>query len=242
MFRIKICGVTSAVDAQRAAEFGADAIGLNFYPGSRRYLATEAATEVAAAIPRGVRKVGVFVNADPKFACDEFDRLDLDLIQLAGDETTEYLQSLGGRPVMKAFRPRLDDPASFISIKAFLANAELQHCMPRLLLIDTFQPGEYGGTGRATDWPRLLQLWNEIQGRAPALVLAGGLTPKNVRAAIQSVRPAAVDVASGVESSAGLKDSAKLQEFVAEARTAFNGTPGTHPRDSDRRSDTPACP
>ena len=88
-----------------AAEAGADAIGLNFYPGSKRYLRPEVAEEVAAAIPAGVLKVGVFVNAKPKFLCREVDRLGLDLIQLSGDETPEYVAGLRGAPVMKTFRP-----------------------------------------------------------------------------------------------------------------------------------------
>ncbi|HEX4000509.1 MAG TPA: phosphoribosylanthranilate isomerase [Pirellulales bacterium] len=221
MFRIKICGVTTAADARGAAHAGADAIGLNFYPGSRRYLPPAAAKEVAAAIPQGVRKVGVFVNAEPDFVCREADRLRLDLIQLAGDETPEYLSKLGGRPVMQAFRPRLDHADALRTIVRFVEAAARLTCAPKLTLIDAHRPGEYGGTGEAVNWTLLSRLWNELDGAAPRLVLAGGLSPENVADAIAAVRPAAVDVASGVESSPGVKDSEQVRRFVAAANAAF---------------------
>ncbi len=107
MFRIKICGVTTAADAELAVAAGADAIGLNFFAGSPRYLPPDRAVVVGRAIPRGqASRVGVFVNAATGDVCAAFDALSLDLIQLAGDETPEYLATLGGRPVMKAMRVR----------------------------------------------------------------------------------------------------------------------------------------
>jgi phosphoribosylanthranilate isomerase len=228
MFRIKICGVTSAIDARAAAAAGADAIGLNFYAGSRRYLPPEAAGDVAAAIPQCILKVGVFVNAPAEFVCSESDRLRLDLIQLAGVEMPEYLRDLGGRPTMKAFRPRLDVPGDFLAVVGFLKKAEMLGFPAKLVLIDAHHANEFGGTGKTVDWPLLSRLWNELRRAAPPLVLAGGLKPDNVREAIETVGPAAVDVASGIESAPGVKDPLRMRQFVSAALAGFHNYP-THP-------------
>jgi len=241
MFRIKICGVTSAIDARGAAAAGADAIGLNFFPASRRYLPPEAAKEVADAIPHGVLKVGVFVNAPAEFVCQTTDRLHLDLIQLSGDESPQYILELGGRPVMKALRPRLDLPRDWSAVVDFLSAIDKLGCVPKLLLIDAHHPGEFGGTGKTVDWPLLSRMWNDIDRRAPPLVLAGGLTHENVREAIETVRPAAVDVASGVESSPGIKDPEQVRDFVAAARAGF-GTDSSLPLKPQASSLKPPSP
>jgi phosphoribosylanthranilate isomerase len=218
MFRIKICGVTSAIDARGAAAAGADAIGLNFYIHSRRHLIPSAAVEVAAAIPPGVLKVGVFVNTPAELVCRIVDHVGLDLIQLAGDETPQQIHELGDRPVMKALRPRLDSAAEFHSmVVGFLDETDRLGCTPRLLMIDAHQPGAFGGTGKTIDWPLLFQLWNDLGRPTPPLVLAGGLNLENVQRAVETVHPAAVDVASGVESSPGVKDPEKMRTFVAAA-------------------------
>jgi phosphoribosylanthranilate isomerase len=226
MFRIKICGVTTAADAEQAVRAGADAIGLNFFAGSRRYLLADQAVAVAEAIPRGrVLRVGVFVNAPAEEVCRLFETLSLDLIQLAGDETPEYLAQLGGRPVMKAIRVELE-PEALAPLVQFLQTAESLGCPPALVLIDASQPGQFGGTGKQLDWPALTEALDVQRQQSvkslPPLVLAGGLTPDNVSRAIATVGPAAVDVASGVESTSTRKDVDLMRRFVAEARGAFD--------------------
>lgn len=229
MFRIKICGVTRAADACMAADAGADAIGLNFYPGSRRYLSPEAANEVAAAIPQGVLKVGVFVNADPEFVAQEGDRLALDLIQLSGDETPESMQPLGKRRLVKVFRPRSDSPKfSVATLIDFLRQTDGLGCLPKVVMFDSYRPGEFGGTGDAIDWrglagfsARYLELASRHFQSAPMLALAGGLAADNVGEAIRLVGPAAVDVASGVESSPGIKDPERVRRFIRAALAGF---------------------
>ncbi len=216
MFQIKICGITRVEDAMAAAEAGADAIGLNFFSGSKRCITADQATQIIASLPDSVLRVGLFVNAVPRDVCQTFDALRLGLIQLHGDEPPEYLAQLGPRPVMRAFRM---DAAGWLPILAYLDRCRQLGCLPRMVLIDAFQPGQFGGTGHTADWNQLSN-WRSRLGDLP-LVLAGGLTADNVAAAIQSVRPAAVDTASGVESRPGVKDLAAVPAFVSHARAAF---------------------
>jgi phosphoribosylanthranilate isomerase len=229
MFRIKICGVTTAADAELAVAAGADAIGLNFFAGSPRYLPRDQAVVVGRAIPRGqALRVGVFVNAAAGDVCTTFDALSLDLIQLAGDETPEYVASLGGRPVMKAMRVRAV-PGALAPVLRFIELAEQLNCRPAMLLLDAHEPGQFGGTGKALDWPALAELLAAERRRSPQslppIVLAGGLTPENVGRAIASMTPAAVDVASGVETAPARKGAALVRRFVAESVAAFERLP-----------------
>ena len=216
MFRIKICGVTSVDDALAVAAAGADAVGLNFYPGSPRCVERDTARRIAGVLPDGVVKVGLFVNAAAEDVCKTFDRLGLDLVQLHGDEPPEFLAQLGGRPVIRAFRL---GPAGLEPVGEYLRQCRQLGCPPRLSLIDSRTGGAYGGSGQVADWT--------VAGRyaadrdAPPLVLAGGLTAENVGRAVRAVRPAAVDTASGVESSPGHKDPAAVEALVAAARAAF---------------------
>jgi phosphoribosylanthranilate isomerase len=216
MFRIKICGMTTVEDALAAARAGADAVGLNFYAKSPRYIDPPTARQVVDTLPGGVVKVGLFVNAPQQQVCETCDQLGLDLVQLHGDEPPEYLAALGGRAVMRAFRL---GPAGLTPVLAYLEQCRRLHCLPQLTLIDSYVPGQYGGTGEPADLDRLknypAETWN------PPLVLAGGLTPLNVAAAIAAVRPAAVDVASGVEAAPGRKDPAAVEAFIQAARAAF---------------------
>jgi len=219
MFRIKICGITSADDARAAAEAGADAIGLNFYPGSKRYVTPADAVMVFRALPTGVVKVGVFVNADVEHVCHTYDRLGLDLVQLHGDEPPEFVKQLGDRPVMRAFRLGEE---GLEPVGNYLSDCKRLDCMPRLALIDSHVPGEYGGTGATADWKTLARYALDPQTVfVPPLVLAGGLTPENVAEAIRAVGPWAVDTASGAESRPGRKDPTKVAAFVRAAREAF---------------------
>ena len=222
--RIKICGITLADDAARVAAAGADFVGLNFWPKSKRYLAPERAQLVAAAA-RGagqVKLVGVFVDA----ALDEIQRIaaliDLDVIQLHGDETTNECTEVSRavyRPVWKAIAvgsakdvAHLDVwPADALLLDA--PHARVRHA--RADIRTELAPGR-GGAGARFDHG----LAREARERFPArnIVLAGGLTPDNVAAAIAQVEPWAVDVASGVEAGPGIKDPAKLAAFIAAVR------------------------
>ena len=216
VFRIKICGIMTASDAQAAVTAGADAIGLNFVPASPRCIDQQRAAEIVASLPKGVAKVGVFVNSASQEIANLFDSLRLDLIQLHGDEPPATLQHLADRPVMKAFRP---DASGLASIETFLDECREQRCMPRAILLDARRDGIYGGTGSVGDWD--LAAAFQKTGNRPPLVLAGGLTPENVAAAIEAVAPSAVDTASGVEGSPGVKDAGLMRRFVSAAASAF---------------------
>ncbi len=216
MFQIKICGITTPDDARAAAQAGADAVGLNFYAKSPRYISPETARSIIAALPNRVVKVGLFVNATVPDVCRLFDDLSLDLVQLHGDEPPEFLAQLGGRPVMRAFRVGV---AGLPPVVDYLCRCRELGAMPAVSLFDSLMPGVYGGTGTTADWSVAKNYVSQTE--LPPLVLAGGLTSENVAEAIRAVRPAAVDTAGGVESSPGRKDPALMQMFVQEARVAF---------------------
>jgi len=216
MFRVKICGITSVEDARAVAAAGADAVGLNFYPKSPRYVGVEKAREIVDALADELVKVGLFVNAAVEEVCERFDQLGLDLIQLHGDEPPEFLARLGGRPVLRAFRL---GEAGLGPLRGYLADCRQLACVPRLVLVDASVEGSYGGTGEVADWRTLREYPRDSA--YPPLVLAGGLTSGNVAEAIGTVRPAAVDTASGVESGPGRKDPAAVEAFVRAARRAF---------------------
>lgn len=216
MFRIKICGVTRPEDAELVGQAGADALGINFYARSPRYVAPETAAGVAGAVPPSVARVGVFVNPDVDEACRLFDALSLDFVQLHGDETPETLGQFGRRPIIKAFRCR-DDGLS--PVARYMKKCRSLGVVPAAVLIDAHVPGQYGGTGTIVDWNALADLQGAIEG--VPIVLAGGLSPRNVADAIAVARPRAVDVASGVESAAGIKNAELVHEFVARAKEAF---------------------
>lgn len=218
MFRIKICGITNSVDARTAAEAGADAIGVNFYESSPRYVERRLATEILAELPAGVAKVGVFVNAPSERVCETFDHLGLDWIQLHGDEPPEYLDDLGDRPVIRTLGHHRHGLDHALSLK-YLERCKALARMPRCVLVDACVPGEYGGTGKAADWSLVAALHQSLAG--VPLVLAGGLTPDNVARAISQAKPAAVDVASGVERSPGRKDPQLVARFVSAATEAL---------------------
>jgi phosphoribosylanthranilate isomerase len=215
MFRVKICGITSVDDARMAADAGADAIGLNFYQGSPRFCPLDEAAAIAAAVPASVCKVGVFVNATSHEIRQAAATVGLELIQLHGDEPPELLREIRPLPVMRAFRmgdalPAIDD---------YLRACHRLMCVPRMLLVDAAQQGQYGGTGKTLDWQSLDK--NRAAFCGMPLVLAGGLNPANVAAAIAAVRPWGVDVASGVESSPGKKSKELTREFVVAAKAAL---------------------
>jgi len=221
MFQVKICGVKTAADAIAAAEAGADAVGLNFYMRSTRYVEPAGAAEICRVLGNRVCKVGVFVNSTAADVAEIARNVGLDLVQLHGDEPPAILRGLEAWPVMKAFRI---GPEGLAPVRSWFDEAMHLGLMPQRVLLDAYQPGEYGGTGRTADWSAAAAYARNPG--LPPLVLAGGLTAENVAAAIEQVRPAAVDTAGGVESSPGVKDHGRMREFITTARAAFSSISG----------------
>jgi phosphoribosylanthranilate isomerase len=201
--RIKICGITSVEDALAATRLGADAIGLVFYPPSPRYVEVEQAAEIAAALPPFVTTVALFVNADEQTIADVVSRVRIDLIQFHGNECKDYC-GLHQRPYIKAVRMS-DDVDLDKQLNDF--------SQARGLLLDTYKAGVPGGTGEQFNWDRV------PAHLADKIILAGGLTPENVKDAVVQVHPYAVDVSGGVESAPGKKDTEKMARFIEAVRT-----------------------
>lgn len=215
-FQIKICGVTSPDDALCVAALGGDAIGLNFYPPSRRSVSMPVAQEIVSVLPKAVLPIGLFVNEPVDRVNSIADELSLNWVQLHGDEPPEYLTELDLRlSILRAYRF-----TSWIEVEEDAAACGAAGRLPTALLIDAKVAGEFGGTGKTADWDELARRSDETFGLP--LILAGGLTPYNVSEAISSVRPQGVDTASGVESAPGKKDVAHLEQFIANAREAFS--------------------
>lgn len=200
MIRWKVCGITSVRDAQAAVAAGADAIGLVFYRRSPRHLEPEQAARIAAALPRSTWRIGVFVDAPAEEMARITETAGLDFLQLSGDEPPEMCGALP-RHAFKAVRLRPDATGD----EALAMAERYPDCT---LLLDAAHEGMYGGTGRRTSWPAAAAV-----ARRHRLFLAGGLTPENLEEAVQTVRPWAVDVSSGVEIEPGVKDHAKLRAF-----------------------------
>jgi phosphoribosylanthranilate isomerase len=221
VFRIKICGITNLDDALLAADAGAQAVGLNFYPGTPRCVGFEAAAEIAASLPRDVARVGVFVDAPLAELLAIRERVGLDFVQLHGDEPPEIVAQLHSRglQVVRAFRCGDEGLAP---PRAYLLQCRQLGALPDAVLIDARAPGQYGGTGQTVDWPSLGPLGGRLEG-CP-LLLAGGLTPDNVSQAIATAKPFGVDTASGVESSPGRKDPARVRRFITFARNALQAS------------------
>jgi phosphoribosylanthranilate isomerase len=219
MFRVKICGVTNAHDARAAVDAGADALGVNFYRSSKRFVKLDIARKIADVVPANVIKVGVFVNHSAREIQDAVESLQPAYIQLHGDEPPEFLHDLSaGIKIIRAYRCGSNGLAPLAS---YLDKCRALGRMPDAILLDSDTAGVFGGSGRAADWS-LIANQRAILGDAP-LIMAGGLTPANVGFAITAVRPDAVDVASGVERQPGLKDRELVNQFVEAAREAFNG-------------------
>ena len=208
--RVKICGLTSVLDALKCAEAGADWIGLNFHPGSPRFIDMARASSIVSVIPTSVLVVGVFVNRPAAEVARVAQFLGLKVVQLHGEEPPEDLLALSHLQVVRAFR--LSRPSDWRGVTEFLSRAEAIGRSPDAILIDAFVPGEPGGTGASVAADVL-----ECIPPLPRLILAGGLTPENVAAKVARVQPWMVDVASGVESAPGLKDAAKVAAFVKAA-------------------------
>ncbi|MBX3026062.1 phosphoribosylanthranilate isomerase [bacterium] len=202
MTRVKICGVTRLADALHAARAGADAIGLNFFPRSPRCVSVEAAAAIAAALPPTVCTVGIFVDADRDAIAAVAERVGLTAIQFHGQEPAALCRGWN-RKTIKAVR--VDGPQALAAAAAYPVD---------YVLADAHVAGQAGGTGRRVPLAWVVGVPNE------RLILAGGLTPDTVADAVRAVHPAAVDVASGVESAPGIKDPEKVERFIANARTA----------------------
>lgn len=208
MTKVKICGITNLEDARLALDLGADELGFNFYVDSKRYIERRDAREIAMGLPADFRKVGVFVNETIESILQTVDLVGLDAIQLHGDERYEFVTMLHRateKEIIKAVRVSTESDLTY----AMDFDA---HC----ILLDSFSKSEYGGTGEQFDWT----FAKHADVMFPYLYLAGGLTSENVAEAIRTVRPYAVDVASGVESSPGRKDVEKMKRFIEAVRNA----------------------
>lgn len=203
--RSKICGITRVEDALTAAEAGADAIGLVFYPKSPRAVSVQQARDIVAALPPFVTTVGLFVNASRCEIGEILDAVPLDMLQFHGDESPAECEGFH-RPWFKALR--VGGGEDIAAQAARYRNASG-------ILLDTFVAGVPGGTGERFDWSLIPAALTK------PLILAGGLTMENVQQAIAEVRPYAVDVSGGVEASKGIKDGHKVMAFVERVRSAM---------------------
>lgn len=203
--KVKVCGITTLEDALSAAGEGVDALGFNFYPSSPRYIDPAAARDIIARVPPFMAAVGLFVNvSDPEEVTRQARRAGVQALQLHGDETPDYCRKLAGWPLIKAVR-----------VDGRLNAADLEVYPVSAFLLDAYDNGLCGGTGRAFDW----NLAADLCGKR-TIILAGGLKPENVAQAIRTVRPYAVDVCSGVEAGPGRKDAGRLRAFMSEVRHA----------------------
>jgi len=200
--RIKICGITRPEDARAAAELGADAIGLVFYPPSSRYVSLEQARAICDALPPLVSVVGLFVNAERKHILEAMAALPLGWLQFHGDESPDFCAGFD-RPFFRALR---------IAGPETVQDAFQRWQGSAGLLLDAHVKGQYGGTGKTFNWG-----WIPDQRPLP-VILAGGLTSANVAGAVRQVRPWAVDVSGGVEQVGGVKDPERIRQFINEVR------------------------
>lgn len=202
--RIKVCGITRLEDLAAAINAGAEAVGLVFYPKSKRFVTAEQAAHLLRNMPAFVTVTGLFVDEMPEQVQAVLDTVPLDLLQFHGNETPEYCKQFN-KPFIKVVRvqPGMD----LVQYAAKFTGA-------RGLLLDAYVEGVPGGTGHTFDWgliPRELPL---------PLILSGGLNPGNVELATRAVKPYAVDVSSGVETSPGIKDAEKIADFIKGVRNA----------------------
>jgi phosphoribosylanthranilate isomerase len=206
MVRVKICGITSAADAQAAIEAGANLLGFNFYENSPRHIAEDQAAEIRSRLPKKIKAVGIFVNRRPADVIALRSSLELDAVQLHGDESPEAVAEIAPVvPVIKAFRVEPEFPLTTLD----------KYARAFAFLFDAAHTDQYGGTGRTTDWDVARSASSSHR-----IILAGGLKVENVAAAVRIVRPYGIDVASGVETSPGKKDHGLLREFIQEVRRA----------------------
>jgi phosphoribosylanthranilate isomerase len=197
--RVKVCGITRRQDAEIAIEMGADAIGLVFYEPSPRAVTIAQSKSIIEQLPPFVSVVALFVNAEASFVEQCIEQLPINLLQFHGDESAEFCHQFS-LPYYKAIRMRDNVDLRAVCAEYATANA---------LLVDSFQEGVPGGTGKTFDW-------SLVQSIPKPIILAGGLTAENVKTAIAQVKPYAVDVSGGVEEQKGIKDPKKIHAFMQE--------------------------
>ncbi|MCX5834299.1 MAG: phosphoribosylanthranilate isomerase [Deltaproteobacteria bacterium] len=202
MTEIKICGITNLEDAKIAALAGADALGFIFHPGSPRHVTPERAKGITSLLPVSICKVGVFVDCDAGEVKKILRFCRLDLVQLHGHESPDYCRRFSPSVLLKAVVLRSEEDL-----------AVLNEYPVKAVVVDTYDPEFPGGTGRTCDWNLAKRA-----GEKCTLILAGGLNSGNIHAAIERVRPRAVDIASGVEARPGKKDPEKIREFIAAVK------------------------
>jgi phosphoribosylanthranilate isomerase len=203
--RVKICGITTAEDALAAVDAGADALGFIFFESSPRWVSIESAAAIIRRLPPLVAKVGVFVNASEPAVRETVSRTGIDTLQFHGDEPPPFCAGFAPVKVYKAFRVR--DLESLAEMPPYKTDA---------WLLDSYVPDKSGGTGARFNW----DLAVEAQKLGRPIILAGGLTPGNVAEAVRRVRPYAVDVSSGVESSPGRKSPDRIRAFIEAVHSA----------------------
>ena len=199
--RVKICGITRPEDVTASVQAGADALGFVFAPRSKRCISAEQAVDLVRAVPAFVCRVGLFMNAEADDVRRTLARVPLNLLQFHGDEAVDYCEQFD-RPYIKAV-----SMAAGSDWRAVLRT----HRNAAAFLLGSHAPGAPGGTGEVCDWDSSPAI------DAP-IVRAGGLTCENVAEAVRRVRPWAVDVSSGVEDAPGIKDPAKIRQFISEAK------------------------
>ncbi len=202
--KVKICGLTRREDVLFLKELGVDFAGFVFVPESPRFLEVEIAAELAPLVPSGTKRVGVFADEEPERVRSTAERCRLDILQFHGEETPEYCRGFP-LPYFKAIRVRGGADLNLLKLYR-----------PEAFLLDTFSPDSLGGTGETFDWG----LARKAREEDLPIILAGGLNPENVSEAVLEVMPWGVDVSSGVESSPGIKDHAKMKAFMQSVRTA----------------------
>ena len=204
--RIKICGITNPRDAEAALEAGADALGFNGFPGSKRFLDLQAAGWMGA-LPPFVTRVAVLVNPSAQEAWAVAALPGIDRLQFHGHETPEFCAPFAGAGFIKALAAK--DAASLEEAARYATGS---------ILLDAYVPGAFGGTGCVIDWELAAAFVRA--NRHLRVILSGGLTPENVAAAVRAVHPYAVDVASGVESHPCKKEPSRMRDFIAAVREA----------------------
>jgi phosphoribosylanthranilate isomerase len=202
MTRIKICGITREQDMHAVVNSGADAFGLVFYEKSPRHVRLQQAAQIMCAVPPFITVVGLFVNPAAEYVREVLAKVSLDVLQFHGEESPEFCAQFG-KPYLKAVR---------VKVGVDLVQYAARYAGAQGLLLDAYIEGTHGGTGESFDWaliPQDLPL---------PVILSGGLHAGNVAAAIKQVRPYAVDVSSGVESTKRIKDAAKIAAFIKEVK------------------------
>ncbi len=208
---VKICGIMNRREAECAIDAGADALGFIFYPKSPRFLDLEKASRLLRNLPKGILKVGVFVDEPDEFLEHYLEQLPLDYVQLHGHESPKYCSEVSAK-VIKGLRIRNQN--DIVNVGDYRVS---------FYLLDAFSEEEFGGTGKTFDWKIALEAKKVL---SSPIILSGGLNPKNIAEAVKAVSPYGVDVSSGVETSPGVKDHMKVREFLNNAREARQRSDG----------------